>query len=60
MEIKRVGKLEKRYETIDGKEYVFIKCPFCGTELRFTLEPVGRRLYCQCKKCEHKLELTIE
>lgn len=51
---------EKKYVEIDGKKYVIIPCPFCKNELKFTLEPIGRRLYCMCKKCNKKLEITVE
>lgn len=50
----------KKYIIEDGKEKVIIPCPFCGNELKFSLEPRGRRLHCMCLKCNKKLELTIE
>ncbi|MBP5445963.1 MAG: hypothetical protein J6Y28_07315 [Acholeplasmatales bacterium] len=53
-------KNEKRYEEIDGKKYVFIPCPYCKNELRFSLEPKGRRIYFMCKNCNKKMEMTIE
>ena len=52
--------MEKKYVEIDGKKYVIFTCPFCKNELKFSLEPKGRRLYCMCKKCNKKLEITVE
>ena len=51
---------KKEYVTIDGKECVIIKCPFCKTDLKFILEPKGRRVHFMCKKCKKELEITVE
>lgn len=53
-------KLEKKYILVDGKKYVIIMCPFCKNELKFSLEPKGRRVHCICSKCNKNLEITVE
>jgi tRNA(Ile2) C34 agmatinyltransferase TiaS len=51
---------KREYVEIDGKKYVIIKCPHCGTDLRFALEPKGRRVYFQCKTCKKSMDITVE
>jgi len=58
--VKKMNKPERKHVEIDGKMYMIMNCPFCNSELKFTLEPVGRRLYCMCTKCKKKLEVTVE
>lgn len=43
----------------DGKRYIVRKCPGCGQEILYRLNPEPRRSYGVCAKCGHPLEAWV-
>lgn len=52
-------KMEQKFVEENGKTYLVLNCPHCGSELKFHLEDRERRVHCACAKCGSYLEVPV-